>query len=387
MKKIIDFLKNILLAIVYPSRLLDLFRVKNLDENSNKILGNDNIVKVVALMIAVVIIVATRYTPTTTRTHREVIPDIPLETNIDEDYTYFGSPIPQHVNVILSGDRAEILLLLATSEVSAYIDLTDLEPGQHDNVPISINGVNNEQITVTVDPSIVSGIEIDRIATRILPIEEVSRTNFPDLGIRYNYEEIITDPSEITVSGPQRILDEIDALRIPFDASNIAIEPGISFTDGLVIAHDSQLGEIRGVEFDPPTVQVRVEIYENLRTINIEINEELLNPPRGYEIIVTADIDEIQVWGDFSEMDSVLESPSFSLADLDDEGQITLQIELPAGVYTEIDETVVTVIEVEVTVEVEELPPPERRRNETDENETDDTSLWLNEKDEKRKIT
>ena len=377
MKKIIDFLVNMLLAIVYPDRILSLFRVKNLDQNSNKILGNDKIVKILALVIAVIFVFAIRYTPpSSSANHIEVLQNQSVEMRIGEGYTYFGSPIPS-VDVILSGDQTDIDIFRATGGVRLYVDLNGLEPDLYDNIPIVyvLDGIEG-QFTVTVNPSVVSGIQIDLYETREFPVEVFAR-NVPDLDVRYA-REITVEPEYVEVSGPARTLDMIYQVRVPFDHSEIAPEPTDDLHPGFVVANDIDLYTIGGgIDFYPEVVQVRLRIFENIRLIDVELNSQpLAGIPLGYEIIdISLDIDEIEVWGGgFEEMEGSIILPRINFSSLDDNGQITFQLEpfLERGVYSNVDEIVMT-----VEYEAPPLPPEEE---ETDE------SAWLQEKDKKRRI-
>ena len=349
LKKILEFIKYIPIMIVSPRRILEQFRVKNLDQGYNKVLGNDLVVKVLALVIAFVLVVAARYSPGTAQPalHQETLENIPVTILYDEDYTHSGPTIPTHVDVILSGDITQIRILEAGGGITAHIDLRDLEPGIYPNVLIQVEGVT-EPTTWTASPSTAGEIEIVRNETMELEIEP-SPFNAPEIENRY-IMEISVIPEVVTVRGPQRFLDEIVALRATFDASSIDDGSGERelFFQGFVSAQDNVGNSVAGVKFDPQEVQVRVEIIENLRTITIEVNEQLLfNVPSDYTIeSVTVDIDEIEVWGDFAEMDSTLVLPNINFENLDNNGRITIPISprLPPGVESDTTEVEVTVI-------------------------------------------
>jgi YbbR domain-containing protein len=360
-KKVFEFFKNILMMIVYPSRILELFKVKNLDRNYNKVLGNEQVVKVLALVIALIIVVTTRYTPDAAPTvHQETLEDVPVTILIDEDYTYFGT-IPTHVDVILSGDRTLIEVFTHSSgSITAHIDLRGLEPKVYENVLIQIRGETG-QITATPSTSTIAEIEIVRIETMDFPIriDDVLPIDLPEINIRYAMEKVVT-PNYVTVRGPQEFLDEIAAIRVTFDASSLTEEElttGRLTFQGIVVAHDSTAHPVTGVDIEPSVVDVQLVIFENLRTIDIEVNsQQPLNLPKGYRIeSMTTNITEIQVWGDFSEMDGAIVLPRINFTNLDEDGRKTVQIPLPNDVFSEINE-------VEITVEY--TPPSTRDEDE-----------------------
>jgi len=363
MKKIIDFLIGILLAIVYPNRILNLFRVRNLDQNSNRILGNDNVVKVLAFIAALIFVIAVRYIPATTNTHQQTVPGIPLEPYIGEGYTYWGSMIPTEVVVALAGDSTDIELM-AFGNIRAYIDLSGFGTGIQNNVVVNIVGVP-DHITWTASPSMLDGIEIDSIESaefRVTPLPLLP--TLPDS--RYKFSEISVNPEYVIATGPSRIISEIDSVMSSFDITTMSLEPRSITREGVLLALSND-AQMEGIEFNPTSVDIEIEIYEDLRPINIEVNENLLNVPQDQIRIIEVipDYDEIQVWGDFDDMEDTLELLPFNFANLDSEGQIIIPLEpqLPIGVSSEPDQIVVTVIYEEI--------PPEPVDDDDDDDEDD----------------
>ena len=352
MKRMIDFLKNILLTIVYPNRLLTLFRVRNLDQNSNKILGNDSIVKVLALVGAIAFVGVIRYTPAPSRVYSETISNITLVRYFDsENYTYFGSPIPSTVEIILSGDRTDITLLIASGEIGAFIDLEGMEPGVHDSVLIGIRGVPSH-ITATVVPNIISGVEIDYVATETFRINPFLILPEIDPFGRYAYHEddIVIYPEYVTVTGPRRFVETIHELQVSFDFSDIDILPGSILRQGMVVAQDINLNNVGGsLAFNVPLIDATLEIFENTRTVGIDARRPIDIPEHHHIIEIITNMNEIQVWGDFERLPLLLPLPRFSFEDLDENGQITLTISLPSGLYSETTEIEVTIVYEEIT--------------------------------------
>ena len=347
MKRIIDFLKNILLTIVYPNRLLTLFRVRNLDQNSNKILGNDSIVKVLALIGAIAFVGVIRYTPAPSRVYQETVSNITLVRYFDsENYTYFGSPIPSTVEIILSGDRTDITLLIASGEIGAFIDLEGLEPGEHDSVVIGIRGMPSH-ITATVVPNIISGIVIDYVATETFHVNPFFIPAEIDPFGRYTYhkEDIIVYPEYVTVTGPRRFVETIHQLQASFDFSDIDIILGRVSRPGMVVAQDINLNNVGGsLSFDAPVISAELEIFENTRTVTIDARRPIDIPENHHIVEIITNISEIQVWGDFERLQSILPLQRFSFDELDENGQITLTISLPVGLYSETTEVEITII-------------------------------------------
>jgi len=357
MKKISDFLKNMLLTVVYPNRILTLFRVKNLDKNSNKILGNDTVVRILALTLAIVFVIYVRYTPVTSIEYQRTI-SVPLSVFLDDEaYTLLGNTIPLHVDVILSGDQTSIELLMGSAGISAHVDLTRFGHGVYEDVLIEVVGAG-QQVTARPNPSAIEEVEIARIEEMQFPVYLSAGHLVVDEALRYKIGDITFYPEYVYVRGPQVLLDEIFRIQAILDVANISLTAARTevFEESLV-AIRRDIESIRGISVYPSIVHIEVEIYEDLRTIRLDLNRNLSDVPTTVRITnVTAEIAQIEVWGNFANMEDVIGLQQVSFADLNDDGQVILEVSLPSGVYTEQDGAIVTIVEVVVTVEFEEIP-------------------------------
>jgi len=357
MKKISDFLKNMLLTIVYPNRILTLFRVKNLDQNSNKILGNDTVVRISALILAIVFVIYVRYTPATSIEYQRTV-SVPLSVLLDDEhYTLLDNTIPQHIDVILSGDQTAIELLMGSTGISAHIDLTRFGHGTYEDVLIEVVGAG-QQITARANPSVIEEVEIARIEEEQFPVYLSIGHILVDEESRYQIGDITFYPEYVYVRGPQVLLDEIFRVQAILDITNISLmEARIEIFEESLVAIRRDIESIRGLSIYPLALRIEVEIYEDLRTIRLDLNRNLSDVPDTVRITnVTADHAQIEVWGNFANMADVIGLQPISFADLNDDGQVTVEVRLPSGVYTEQDGEIVTIVEVVVTVEFEAIP-------------------------------
>ena len=351
MEKVINFLRNVLLAIVYPNRLLTLFRVKNLDQNSNRILGNDTVLRSLAFIIAVVFAIAIRYTPASTTTYTETV-TIPLTRTIDADnYTYFGSPIPATIDIILSGDRTAVELFIASGDLAANINLLGREPGNHDGIGVDITGVP-PGIHAAPSVGIINNIIIDIVATESFRVRSVDR--LPDLSNRFAFGDVTVYPEYVTITGPGRFIDDINEVQAFFDISDEQVDVAQNVERDVLVVPQNALGIsiTSGLYFHQSIVQVQVEVYDNTLTVPIRYQTPT-NIPTGYRAEIIANITEIEVWGDFDRLplSNVITLTRFSIDDLDEDGRIVLQIILPFGLYSETHE-VELIVTLEEAVEV-----------------------------------
>ncbi|MCL2559809.1 MAG: CdaR family protein [Turicibacter sp.] len=354
MKNTIEFLKDMILAVVYPDRILSLFRVKNLDQNSSKILGNDRLVKVLAFILAVAFVISVRYTPAPSLIYTRTVENVPVEVRIDDGYTAFGSPIPATVDVVLSGSREQINVFELTNTLVAYVDLTGFEEGMFPNVFIRVEDPDG-QITASPTVNMVPGeVIVDRIESIEFPIAPPLLVGLPEISNRFDYR---IEPEEefVTLTGASRFLADVFVVRTTLDAEDVLVESGNTTLGGNLVVDDAAGEPVMGIDIYPASIRFRLEIFEVTRTIEIEVDSTLSQRPARFQSIsVTADPTEIQVWGDFFDMAPVLTLPRISYHDLDDDGRVRVPLAplLPEGVYSEIEE-------IEVIVVYEISPPPE----------------------------
>ena len=368
MKKIIKFLKNVFLAIVYPNRLLNLFKVRNLERNTDKILGNNNVVKIIALLVAIVIIVTTRYNPPTNpERHSRPVYSVPLTPVLNDNFTFTAPQMQSHIIVTLVGDRTAMDLLFlsgGTSSIRAYLDLDQLSLNSiHDHIPVRLEGIPYGFQGIA-SPGTFSGIQIfQKVEEEFLVNLNIRVRDVFDVmdqpGSRNRYK-IELETEFVSIRGPQFLLNEILEVRAMFNAMHVNNEVGGPRTyQASIIAEDIAGNIIQGLEIYPEVVLINVEIYEDVKTLDIEVNQNLIAfPSTQYELIsITTDIDELIVWGDIGNIADLIRLERINFNHLDESGQIVIMHQLPQDVYTEIDGRPSNTFEVVVTVDFVEIPP------------------------------
>jgi len=357
-KKIINFIKSILLALIYPDRVLSLFKIKNLDEQSGRLLANDNIVKIITFIAAFAFVGIVRYNPPLNSEDQRTI-TVPLNKILDESYTDFGSVIPSSVEVVLSGNSIDLDIFLQTGIAYAYVDLDRLEPGRlYQNVIISVAGVPSH-ISWVVSPSILNDIEISRIESQEFDLEGIIRMPELTKDSRFRVGNYTIYPQTVIIHGPRRMLDEINAVRVEVDFSDFEFtNTTTAIRDASIVPHNINLERVHGIIIEPTTANIQLEIYEYTRNIRININENIMNLPRDeYRVnSITSNISQIVVWGDIDSMNDVINLDRIDFRNLNEMGQLITTVTLPRYVYTEIEGDQVNTFDVIITVDLEEIP-------------------------------
>jgi len=365
MKQFLQFLLSIPLIIVNPTRVLTLFQVKNLDQRTNKILENDRVVKILALVGAIVFVVSIRYTPATPAPVYSETLTIPVERILNEHYTDLGSAIPQQVELTLSGNPAQVTMLRQTRDFRAILDLDALGPGEHANAILRLNEELPAEVTAILNPPVVNDVEIARLEEdtfKVVILPELPE--LPDYH-RYSFGDIAVYPPEVTIRGPQRVLDEIEEVIVRIRVTADMVTPG-TITGEVQVVPLRNHEWVRGVDVTPEFVSSQVIVHDLLRMVDIELSENLLNfPPNRYIFNdLTIDQTEIGLWGDFDALANwelydqntgTIMLPRLNFRDFT-EGILHLVIELPTNVFAQIGEETVTNFEITVRLDYEEVP-------------------------------
>jgi YbbR domain-containing protein len=174
---------------------------------------------------------------------------VPVELrNQDPDLIIVNQPASQ-VRLTLNAPRSIWDKLNANPNyVKAWIDLNGLEPGEHlVNVETSISlspsrvvQVEPEEATVVLEPLVSRTIDVNTVVT-----------GDPALG--YRKDAAYSNPSEVTISGPESLVSRVSEVRASMDIAgasqtvqrNIALQP-----------MDESGNPVQGISISPQQVQV-----------------------------------------------------------------------------------------------------------------------------------
>ncbi|MDR1192882.1 MAG: hypothetical protein LBK98_01745 [Peptococcaceae bacterium] len=174
---------------------------------------------------------------------------------------------PGTVEIRVRGLRSA-LNLTSSRDLRAWVDLEGSDPGlaPHDiqvSLPSGLELVSLRPVSVELD--------VDSLETKTVPVR-CQTTNAVREG--YSHLEPQPQPEEITISGPRRVLDRVDAARVTVDLDDRAAEYQ---ADLPVVLLDEDSKEIQDARLSLSTANVRVlvAVTENLLSKSVQIRTAL----------------------------------------------------------------------------------------------------------------
>jgi len=312
--------------------------------------------KVLALALALVLFVFNQMRTMTTR-HLSV----PLIVETSADLVPAG-PYPQNVRLHLRGEDDGIRAI-ADGDIEAYVDFTgyDIEGLYHTSVQIRRKGsaLGIEPLEITVSPLEVS-LYLDLRVEKTLPLAAVEMHGSVASG--FDLVSHLVVPSEIVVSGPSGILENVtelktDSVNLSGRNSNFTVMVNIINPSPFVTLRGSGMAEFQGDI--SPSVPVR-----NIEGIPITLTG--LNP--GFAADIHGRTGSVRLEGMQEQLDAFSPAADFLTADcsgLTGPGtyMLPIAINLPEGFILlrhEPDQLNITITLIEDEDEASLLPQNEQ---------------------------
>jgi YbbR domain-containing protein len=180
---------------------------------------------------------------------------VPLEIIGQDPSLIITNDIPASVEVSLRAPRS-IWEQLTTQEnaVRAIIDLSTLSAGEHDlRVQILIS-VRPVQI-IFVNPPTVT-VKLEPLAVQTLPVS-LSLSGQPAIG--YQAGEVTLEPTEVIISGPQSLVDQVARARVFINLDEVreSIEQAMQ-----IEIVDEKNVPIEGITINPETVRINIPLSQ-----------------------------------------------------------------------------------------------------------------------------
>lgn len=196
---------------------------------------------------------------------------------------HFPQAIPIEVKnkgedlLILGGFEEEVTLLirapqrvwgdLEAENFYAYVDLADSGAGPHE-VPVEVEHPETVRV-IEKSPDVVS-IALDKVAQKWF---RVGVNILGDVPVGYRYGVPVVTPSQVAVSGPQSLVDQVEVVVIDLQlrgekaTMEKAFEPGPQNKIG---------GTVSGVEITPSRVMVQLPIEQEsgYRDVSVKVVTE-----------------------------------------------------------------------------------------------------------------
>lgn len=324
--------------------------MKNKTSWTHKILYNDNILKIISLLVAIlfwfviVINVDTSYKRTI----------YGVAVSVDENastLTSLGLHVvdmsQKSISVEVSGAR-NLIGSLTAKDIIITPDISKVsKSGEYEvNLTATLKGPDNRIKIEKINQSKIT-IKFDTMVTRTLPVEiDVSGGDIPD---GYLMQKSIASPSSVTFSGPTAELANVTKAVAKVDVMNGLTK---TFTDKCdIVLLDSKNVEISSdnIQKSNDTVDVTIPI---LKTKTVPLKVDFDNIPTGVDtskISYKIDPENLTIAGNEEDIDKIEE---ISLGEVDFKtlevkSNLTLDVEVPDGI---VNVENISVADVEVTL-------------------------------------
>jgi YbbR domain-containing protein len=180
---------------------------------------------------------------------------VPLEIIGQDPSLIITNDIPASVEVSLRAPRS-VWEQLTTQEnaVRAILDLSTLSAGEHE-LPVQILiSVRPVQI-IFVNPATVT-VKLEPLAVQTLPVS-LSLSGQPAIG--YQAGEVTLEPTEVIISGPQSLIDQVARARVFINLDDVreSIEQAMQ----IEIVDEKNI-PLEGITINPESVHINIPLSQ-----------------------------------------------------------------------------------------------------------------------------
>lgn len=296
----------------------------------DKMMDNPWFLRITALLLAMLLFLTIKSGEENTNAgasgdSRDIIRDVPVEVFYD-DNNLIVTGVPKTVDLTISGPSALVRSAKQLRDFSVFVDLRQLDMGEHANVKVQIENVS-DKLEVSLDP----GYLVVNIEERISQKFDVE----PEMNNRLLAENFVitgmsSNPKTVLVTGPKSVIESI-----AFVKATVTGEPGINKTftkEATVSVLDSNLRKL-SVVIEPQQINVKVEVEEYSREIPITLNR-IGEPKEGVLINnLTPVSSSVRVFGDKTSIDELEEIiVEVDVSKLENSKTFNVEIPVPDGV-------------------------------------------------------
>jgi len=235
-------------------------------------------------------------------------------------------------------------LLSGEVPIHAIVDLTGMKAGTQ-TVPVQVQIATRPIRVISVNPQSFN-LSLEQMETKTLPVE-LSYSGQPAIG--YKAGDVVINPMEVVISGPQSTVDKVEHIRANLDVTNARQDIAVSLPVHAVTGDGVEVG---GVSVSPDTIQVSLPVvqqggYRDL-AVKVMITGKLAS---GYRMTnITATPLTVTVYSEniplIESLPGYVETTSLDLSGASSTVATQLPLNLPNGVLLIGDQTVSVQIEI-----------------------------------------
>ncbi len=231
---------------------------------------------------------------------------------------------------------------LTNDSFRATLDLSTAKVGLSEATLARVQLVSSDSRVQIIDyqPQQIR-ITLDKLVRKTVSVLLV--TGDPPPGVTVG-EKTLT-PSVVQVFGASSLIAQVShaEARVTIPSSGLDVDQ-----DAPVIARSSTGDEVHGVEFDPPTVNVKLQIGSQLRTQTVPVKPPIVGTPTSGYIVSSIDITPpvVSVRGDANALEALnglAATQPISIDGATGDVSVKVALALPPGVQAQ-DITTVTVV-------------------------------------------
>ena len=215
----------------------------------------------------------------------EVPISISGEANINsEGYVLSRIMKSMRVNVTVSAKRS-MIHMIDTADFTAVIDVSQCDDTGEFDLPIKVRSSDSEITVVNKSPSEIP-VYIDRITTIKKPVK-VAYNGTLDPNYCMDKNNIVFEPSEVSIKVPELLKDTVDCLEVAVDMTGAKSDISAEFK-GVLIDENGDMVTDKNISSSIDKVSVTVPVFRR-KTLPIRI----IKAPVSGEYKLSADTIEI----------------------------------------------------------------------------------------------
>jgi YbbR domain-containing protein len=202
---------------------------------------------------------------------------VPIEVvNAPADKAVYP-PLDESVTVRVRASES-VLERLTAEDFRATVDLSDVTSDEA-TVKVRVESKEPRAVVVDVSPSEVT-VTLENVTSRTVPVR-TQLVGAPPRG--YEARETAVEPEEAVVSGPESLVGRVEAAEADVNLTLVRTD----FEQTLLLqARDERGGNIQGVNVEPESAVVRVEIEQLEFSATFIVRPDVSGlPADGYDVI------------------------------------------------------------------------------------------------------